>query len=126
MERRRFGASESSLIPHSSSLLPKWRCARLHVIPELVDVAGQVKVRLTIRKGGPDGPVLDADLVNPYRAAERRRAAVRLADRVGEPHAADRIERAILQCVEMITDARSPAGGDDATGSPDERASRAN
>jgi hypothetical protein len=81
-------------------------------------VGGQVKVRLTIREGGPDGPVLDADLVNPFRAAERRKAAVRLADRVGEPHAADRIERAILQCVELMN-ARPGDGGNGAAGEPD-------
>jgi hypothetical protein len=79
----------------------------IQVIPELVEVQGRTKVKLTIREaaagpGAADGPVLDADLVDPFNAAQRRKVAGRLAERVAEPGVAEQIERAILQCVELL------------------------
>jgi len=83
----------------------------IQVIPELVDVNGRKRVKVTIRDGER---VLDADLIDPFQATQRRRAAQRLAERAGEPHAAERIEQALLQCVDAMEDARKKAGDDDA------------
>jgi hypothetical protein len=104
----------------------------IEVIPELVEVQGHMKVKLMIRDGQT---VLDVDLVNPFNAAQRRKAAERLADRAGQPHAAEQIERAVLQCVELLgaaADKKSDddgggggGGGDDGGGGADDAASTA-
>jgi hypothetical protein len=84
----------------------------IEVIPELVEVNGRKRIKVTIRDGDR---VIDADLVDPYQSAQRRKAAQRLAERAGEPHAAERIEQALLQCVDLM----------DAAGKADQGASAA-
>ena len=71
----------------------------LQVIPEIVEIQGRHKVKLTLRDGQT---ILDAELVDPLNANARRKAAARFAERCGEPHAAERIEQAILQCIDEI------------------------
>src|SRR4051794_8849577 len=71
----------------------------IHVIPEVVEVGGRRKVKGTIRD---DERGVDADLLDPFNAAQRRKAAQRLADRAGEPLAAERIEQAVLQCIDLL------------------------
>jgi hypothetical protein len=71
----------------------------LQVIPEIVEIQGRHKVKLTLRDGQT---ILDAELVDPLNVNARRKAASRFAERCGEPHAAERIEQAILQCIDEI------------------------
>jgi hypothetical protein len=72
----------------------------IEVIPEMVEVLGRKKIKITIRDGER---VIDADLIDPFQANQRHKAALRLAERAGEPHAAERIEQAILQCVDLMS-----------------------
>src|SRR3954453_6349813 len=74
----------------------------INVQTDLVEVQGRVRVKVTIRDGAGDGPVLGADLVDPFNEMQRRKAATRLAGRDGEPGTPERIEQLILQCVERL------------------------
>ena len=82
----------------------------LQVIPEIIEVAGRRKIKITLRDGET---ILDADVIDPLNATSRRKVSARLAERCGEPHSAERIEQALLQCIdEMGADASNSANAD--------------
>src|SRR4051794_9938003 len=82
----------------------------IEVLPEWVEVAGRKRIRITLRDGRQ---LLDADLIDPYQARQRRKASRRLAHRAGEPYTAERIEALLLQCMGQGEAApkAEPAGG---------------
>src|SRR3954447_26252747 len=84
----------------------------LQVIPGMIEVAGRKRIKITLRDGET---ILDADVIDPLNAASRRKVSARLAERSGEPHAAERIEQALLQCIDSMNDAASKANAEDAT-----------
>src|SRR4051812_23629603 len=68
----------------------------IQVIPELVEVSGRMRVKITVRDGDK---VLDADMVDPFNAAQRRKVAERLAGKPSDPELLNKIELAVLNCV---------------------------
>lgn len=85
----------------------------IQVVPQWVEVAGRKKIRVTLCDGAR---VLDADVIDPYQARQRRRAARRLAGRAGEPYTIDHIEEILMRCVNEMESASKapPAAPEDA------------
>src|SRR5438552_1086102 len=79
----------------------------IEVFTEVVEVAGQGRVKITVRRGDE---IIDAEMVNPLNAGQRRRVAQRMAVKCGDALAAERIEGAILQCVEALEKGRGDRG----------------
>jgi hypothetical protein len=71
----------------------------IEVLPQWVEVAGRKKISITLRDGER---VLDADIVDPYQAKQRRRAAKRLAARAGDPFTPQQIEESLLRCLDEM------------------------
>jgi hypothetical protein len=82
----------------------------IEIIPEVIEVQGRRRVKLTLRDGET---ILDADVVDPLNSTARRKVAQRLAERSGDALAAERIERGLLQCVELIEDGADRSSDDD-------------
>lgn len=72
----------------------------LEVIPEIVEILGRKKIRITLRNGEE---VIDADLIDPFQSAQRLKVASRLAERAGETSLVARIEHAALQCIDLMS-----------------------
>ena len=86
----------------------------IQIIPEVIDtIGGRKRVKVTLRDGDN---IIDADVLDPMVARQRARVAQRLAERSGDASATERIEQALLQCVELIaseTPNASAASADD-------------
>jgi hypothetical protein len=77
--------------------------------PEVIEVNGRKRVKITLRQGDH---VVDADVIDPLNANNRRKVAQRLAERSGDRHATERIEQALLQCVDLLVDDPKPKEDD--------------
>ena len=63
------------------------------IISEIVEVAGRKKIKITLQDGDQ---VIDADLIDPFQAAQRHKAALRLAKRAGQENSEEEIEKAVV------------------------------
>src|SRR5205085_3256638 len=82
--------------------------AGITIQPEMVEVGGHKKIKITIREGER---VIDADLVNPLNASQRKKAAARLAESCGDVQQMEAIERALLDSIRLLVDDPSTGSG---------------
>ena len=78
----------------------------IDVVPEIVESGGKRMVKVTLQEGGK---ILDADVVNPLHASQRRRVAKQLAQRAGDVGLVEGIEAALLEGLRLIQEAEGAA-----------------
>src|SRR5437660_1058199 len=79
----------------------------IQVIPELMEVGGHKKIKITVRDGEK---VIDADTVNPLNSRERKKVSRRLAESAGDMQQVERIEQVLLDSIDLMKEEDEGSG----------------